>query len=307
VKVLLTGGHGMVGRNLREHPGVAQWDLRAPSRAELDLADFDATQSYLRSWTPDVVIHAAGKVGGIQANLAAPLDFLVQNLDLGRNVVLAARAAGVPRVVNLGSSCMYPPAAAQPFNESSLFTGSFEASNGGYGLAKATVARLCSYAMREDPALRYQTLVPCNLYGRHDHFEPERSHLVAAALAKVHAAKVEGHETVEIWGDGSARREFMYCGDLADAIVRFVQAPPPGDWDCLNIGMDAEHSVDDYYRAVAEVVGWHGRFVHSPSRPVGMLSKRIDTARQRQWGWSPRVSLEEGLALAYAFYLDSLP
>ena len=305
MKVLLTGGQGMVGRNLRQHPGVAHWDLRAPPRPELDLADFDATRSYLRSWKPDVIIHAAGKVGGIQANLAAPFEFLVRNLDLGRNIVLAARDAGVPRLVNLGSSCMYPPAAPIPFAESSLFTGAFESSNEGYGLAKATVARLCSYAMAEDPSLRYQTLVPCNLYGRHDHFEPERSHLLAAAIAKIHQAKVDALETVEIWGDGNARREFMYCGDLADAIVRFVEAP--GGWESMNIGVGAEHSVNDYYRAVAKVLGWQGRFVHSPSRPVGMLSKQIDIARQREWGWSPRVALEDGIALAYDHYLSRQP
>lgn len=295
----------MVGRNLLEHPRAARWDLRAPARAELDLSDFAATREYLRHWRPHVVVHAAGRVGGIQANLAAPVDFLVQNLDLGRNIVLAARAAGVRRLVNLGSSCMYPPSASIPFDESALLTGAFEPTNEGYGLAKATVARLCAYVRREDPALRYQTLVPCNLYGRHDHYEPASSHLVAAAIAKVHAAKRDGRDEVEIWGDGTARREFMYCGDLADAIVRFVEddAVP---WDWMNVGTGVEHTVDDYYRAVARAVGWSGRFVHDASRPAGAKSKRVAVDRQSAWGWAPRVGLDEGIALAYQAYLEQL-
>jgi GDP-L-fucose synthase len=302
VKVLLTGGSGMVGRNLIENPAASRWDLWSPTRAELDLSDFAATCDALRRWKPDVVIHAAGKVGGIQANLAAPVDFFVQNLDLGRNVVLAARAAGVSRLVNLGSSCMYPPSAPMPFQESSLLTGVFEASNEGYALAKVMVARLCSYVRRENPALRYQTLIPCNLYGRHDHFEADRSHLVAAALAKVHAAKVEGRDTVDIWGDGNARREFMYCGDLADAIVRFTE-DDTASWDCMNLGAGVDHSVNDYYRAIARVVGWSGRFVHELSRPEGMKAKIVSVERQEAWGWKPRVSLEEGLEKTYRFYL----
>jgi GDP-L-fucose synthase len=301
--VLLTGGSGMVGHNVAEFPAAADWKLVTPTSRELDLRDAQATADFVRKLKPDVVIHAAGRVGGIQANIAAPVDFLVTNLDLGRNIVMAARAAGVPRLLNLGSSCMYPREAANPLVESSVLHGELEPTNEGYALAKIAVARLCQYASRENPALSYKTLIPCNLYGPHDKFDPKHSHLVPAIIHKVHTAKAQSLPEVEIWGDGSARREFMFAPDLADAIWRAVASFDTLP-DMMNVGVGRDHSVNDYYRIAARVIGWDGRFVHDTSKPAGMRQKLVSIERQTAWGWAPRTGLEEGIRATYNHYLS---
>lgn len=301
--VLLTGGSGMVGRNVIEFPAASGWKVVAPTSSELDLRDAQATADFVRKLRPDVVIHAAGRVGGIQANIAEPVDFLVTNLDLGRNIVMAARAAGVPRLLNLGSSCMYPRNADNPLAESQVLQGELEPTNEGYALAKIAVARLCQYVTREQPTLSYKTLVPCNLYGPHDKFDPKHSHLVPAIIHKVHVARVQQLPEVEIWGDGTARREFMFAPDLADAIWRAVERFDSLP-DMMNVGVGADHSVNDYYRIAAQVIGWKGRFVHDMTKPAGMRQKLVSVERQTSWGWAPRTSLEEGIRATYQHYLS---
>lgn len=302
-KLLLTGGGGMMGRNILEHPLAREWQLLAPRRGELDLADFAAVRAYFMRERPDAVIHAAGRVGGIQANLAQPVDFLVQNIDVGRNVILAAREVGVQRLLNLASSCMYPRAAVNPLTEDLVLKGELEPTNEGYALAKIFATRLCEYIRRETPSLQYKTLIPCNLYGRHDKFSPEHSHLVPAIIHKLHVAKTTGAGTVDIWGDGTARREFMYAGDAADATLRAladIDTLP----DTMNIGLGHDHTINDYYAIAAGVIGWQGRFVHDTSKPVGMKQKLVSTARQSAWGWSPSTALDQGIRMAYSYYLE---
>lgn len=302
-RILLTGGRGMVGQNILEHPKAGDWDFVAPSSRELDLTDFAATRKFMAQIQPDAVIHSAGRVGGIQANIANPVDFLVTNVDLGRNVILAAREAGVTQLLNLASSCMYPRAAANPLPESLILQGELEPTNEGYALAKIFATRLCEYIAREKPGFHYKTLIPCNLYGRHDKFDPRHSHLIPAIIHKVHQAKMQGAETVDIWGDGSARREFMYAGDLADAVLRALSdfESVPG---LMNIGLGHDFTINEYYAAAAKVIGWNGRFVHDLSKPVGMKQKLVDDARQRSWGWVPVTTLQAGIAKAYQFYLQ---
>lgn len=301
-KVLLTGGRGMVGKNILEHSTTRDFDFLAPTSTDLDLRDFARTQDYFSKHAPDFVIHTAGLVGGIQANMARPVDFLVENVDLGRNVIMASRSAGVKKILNLSSSCMYPRNAENPLTEDLILKGELEPTNEGYALAKIFALRLCEYLHREDASLQYKTFIPCNLYGRFDKFDPKHSHLIPAIIHKVHLAKVNNEKTVEIWGDGTARREFMYAGDLADAILRAIsnfESTP----DLMNIGLGHDYSINKYYEAVAEVVGWHGEFVHDLSRPVGMKQKLVSIERQKKWGWSANTSLEEGISKAYNFYL----
>jgi GDP-L-fucose synthase len=302
-RLFITGGGGMVGRNLREHPAIAAWDVLAPGRAELDLTDAAALRCWLADNRPDAVIHSAGLVGGIQANMARPVDFLTVNAAIGQNVILSARDAGVTRVLNLASTCMYPRNAGGALTEELVLGGELEPTNEGYAIAKILATRLCQYVRREDPSLHYKTLIPCNLYGRHDKFDPGYSHLVPAVIHKVHEAKRTGADTVEIWGDGTARREFLYAGDLADAALRALDdiAAIP---DLMNVGLGHDHSINDYYGTVAEIVGWSGRFVHDLTRPVGMKRKLSDIARLRDWGWQAPTSLQEGLRRTYDFYLE---
>ena len=301
-RLFLTGGQGMVGRNLRDHAGIARWKVLAPSRAELDLSDAALLRDWMLRHRPDAVVHAAGLVGGIHANMAAPVRYLAENARIGLNVIEAARAARVPVLINLSSSCVYPRDLGQGLTEERILSGPLEPTNEGYALAKIMAMRLVEYATREDPGLRWHTLIPCNLYGPHDKFDPDRSHLIPAIIDKLHRAHASGSETVEIWGDGEARREFMYAPDLAEAILRALERPdalPP----VMNVGPGDDHSINDYYRIAAEAIGWQGRFVHDLTRPVGMLRKLLDVSRQTAWGWAPRTSLRDGISATYAHYL----
>lgn len=293
----------MVGQNILENPGARDWEFIAPSSKELDLTDYAATLAFVKATRPEAVIHCAGRVGGIQANIAHPVDFLVTNLDLGRNIILASRAAGVSKLLNLASSCMYPRNAPNPLGEELILQGELEPTNEGYAIAKIFATRLCQYIQRETPGLHYKTLIPCNLFGRHDKFSPTHSHLIPAIIHKVHQAKSRGLASVEIWGDGSARREFMYAGDLADATLKalreFNQIP-----DLMNIGLGTDYSIQDYYTCAASVIGWSGTFDYDTTKPVGMKQKLVAVDKQRQWGWMPQTSLRDGIQKAYHYYLQ---
>lgn len=305
MRIMITGANGMVGKNLLEHAGMEQHEVLAPFRAELDLFDYAAVEQYLLRMRPDLVIHTAGKVGGIQANMREPVDFLLENLDMGRNVVGAARKSGVKRLINLASSCVYPRNAPNPLSEDCILTGELEPTNEGYALAKIAISRLCQYISSQDPVYQYKTLFPCNLYGRWDKFDPAHSHLIPAILHKLHLAVVNGCDEVEIWGDGLARREFMCSADLADCLVqavgRFDSLPP-----LMNVGLGRDYAINEYYEIAAEVVGYRGRFYHDLSKPVGMKQKVVDIERLSRWGWQPNISLLDGLISTYEFYTANL-
>ena len=303
-RVLITGGSGMVGKNLLEHPLAEEYEVLSPTSNELNLSDFETLNRYLISQQPDLIVHAAGKVGGIQANINDPVGYLDQNLLIGRNIIIAALQNGVKNFLNLGSTCMYPRGAANPLSETAILTGSLEPTNEGYALAKIMTSKLCDYITRQNSSLNYKTIVPCNIYGRFDKFSPHNSHLIPAIIHKIHAAKIAGSEAVEIWGDGNARREFMYAGDLSSAIwkaVAEIQCIP----SLFNCGLGYDYSINQYYAAVSEVIGWNGNFVHNLDKPVGMMRKLSDISLQRAWGFSPATALSEGLRQTYAYYLDN--
>jgi GDP-L-fucose synthase len=252
---------------------------------------------------PDLVIHAAGRVGGIQANMAHPVDFLDSNNVIGRNVIMGSWKEGVRNLINLGSTCMYPAAAPNPLSEDMILTGSLEATNEGYALAKIMAMRLCDYINREDPKARFKTLIPCNLFGPHDKFDPKHSHLLPAIIHKVHQAKIEGAPNVEIWGNGIARREFMYAPDLADAVFQAatdIETCP----ELINIGLGHDFTINEYYSEVADVIDWQGQFTHDLTRPVGMDQKLCDNRRATEWGWSAPTSLHVGIEETYKFYCE---
>lgn len=301
--LLLTGSSGLVGRNILEHPSAADWDILTPSSRELDLTDAGAVTDYVAAYKPDLVIHAAGQVGGIQANMAHPVAFLERNMAMGRNIIMAAYRSGVRQFLNLASTCMYPRTAENPLREDMILTGELEPTNEGYALAKIMATRLCQYIRREDATAQYKTLIPCNLFGRHDKFDPKHSHLLPAIIHKVHLAKQSGEPTVEIWGDGTARREFMYAGDLADAVMKAaadIDALP----ELMNCGLGHDHTINVYYRAVADVIGWDGEFAHDLSKPIGVKQKLCAIDRQSKWGWSAPTSLRDGIKATYEFYLN---
>lgn len=304
-RILLTGGSGMVGRNLLGSTGAAKFEISAPKSKEVDLLDYKQTLDHMRQFKPDMIIHAAGLVGGIQANIENPFSFLVDNLDLGRNVVMAAREAGVPRLMNLGSSCMYPRDIDTPLSEGMVLTGELEPTNEGYALAKIAVARMCRYLSAQDDRFDYKTLIPCNLYGPFDKFDPVRSHLIPAIILKVHQAKADNLASVEIWGDGSARREFMFAGELVDfiwhAMDRFETLP-----DLLNVGKGQDHSILEYYQSVAKVLGWEGEFTFDLDKPVGMKRKLVSTELLGKTGWQSTASLDEGIRETYRYFQENV-
>lgn len=302
MRLLITGGKGMVGSNLA-HGLAEEHEVWAPGRDELDLMDAGSVRAGVARFAPELVVHAAGRVGGIAANAAANSLFLHENTVMGLNLLEAARLGGVPRVLNLGSSCIYPRDRETPLTEADLLTGHLEPTNEGYAVAKIAVLKYAEMLRHDDPRCDYKTAIPCNLYGPGDHFQPPRSHMVPSAIRKIEDARREGAATVEIWGDGTARREFMYVGDLVDFVAAAIRR-----WDTLpelvNVGLGRDHTIDEYYEAVAEVVGWHGTFVHDESRLVGMKRKLLDVGLARSWGWEAPTSLVDGLRRTYEHYLE---
>lgn len=304
MKILLTGSSGMVGRNICDYAlKFSQYELLAPSSKELNLLDKAAVDLYIDSYKPDMIIHAAGIVGGIQANIENPVKFLHENSLMGQNIVLSAYQAGIKKLINLGSSCMYPRNAQNPLVEESILTGELEPTNEGYALAKIVTAKLCEYISRTNIDYQYKTLIPCNLYGKYDKFDPIKSHMIPAAIRKIHQAKIENVMSVDIWGDGLARREFMYAEDLADAIFfaldHLVELP-----NMVNVGLGFDYTINEYYEYIAKVVNYQGKFKHDISKPVGMKQKLVNVDKLQQLGWVHKFSLAEGLEKTYQYYLN---
>ena len=306
MRVLLTGGTGLLGRSLQRVLAgrCAGWELDAIGSANLDLCDQRAVRTWFESRRYDLVIHAAGTVGGIRANIAHPTMFLAQNALMNTLVIEEARRSGVRNLLFLGSSCMYPKDLAGLLDENTMLTAPLEPTNEGYALAKILSTRHCD-AIAKEYGLAYRTVVPCNLYGPDDHFDEERGHLVASALFKVHRAKVKGIESVVIWGDGQARREFLFVDDLADFMVshgdRLDNLP-----SMINVGVGIDHAVNEYYNLAAEVVGFTGRFEHDLSAPVGMHRKLMDVSRANSLGWTAKTQLIDGMRSAYCGMLAQL-
>jgi GDP-L-fucose synthase len=305
MRILVTGSAGMVGRNVKEAPGAAAHEVLAPVRRELDLSNRAQVLDYVRDKKPDMIIHAAGRVGGITANMSAQVEFLIENFDLGRNIIAAAMQVGVPRLLNLGSSCMYPRAAENPLRESQILTGEFEPTNEGYAIAKVAALRLCMYINRERQGLSYKTFIPCNLYGPYDKFDVAVAHMLPAVIARLDEAARRGDAVAQIWGDGTARREFLYAGDLANAIWRAVETFDSVP-EVMNVGPGYDCTINEFYAAIAETVGFTGRFVHDLSKPVGMQRKLMEVSRMTEWGFAPSHSLAEGLALTYRYYREQV-
>jgi GDP-L-fucose synthase len=303
-KVLICGASGMVGSNLVEN-APPHFELIMPRSDELNLLDYENTFGYLKESMPDLIIHAAGIVGGIQANIQQPVKFLLENTDMGRNIVWAAFQLNIRAFINLGSSCMYPRDAKNPLTEDMILKGELEPTNEGYGLAKILTQRLCAYITRQYPEFKFNTIIPCNIYGRFDSFNPGKSHMVPAAILKVHNAVRANEKNVEIWGDGSVRREFLYAGDLAEMIWYLAEnfSAMPG---LMNLGLGHDYTINEYYRAISEVLGFQGEFSHDLSKPVGMKQKLVDITRQTDLGLKARHNLHDGIRKTYEYYLTTI-
>ncbi len=304
-KILITGSNGMVGKNILEFEKSKNYIFLTPSSKELNLLDRNSVDTYIKVNQPDIVIHCAGIVGGIQANMANPVKFLVENTQMGLNIIMSAYENGIKDFINMSSSCMYPKDAKNPLSEELILKGELEPTNEGYAIAKVTSTRLCEYINKEDETCQYKTIIPCNLYGRYDKFDPKHSHMLPAVIKKIHEAKINNQTTLDIWGDGEARREFMYAEDLADftyyAIENFEKMPQN-----INVGLGHDYTINEYYKAITEVIGYEGKFVHDLTKPVGMKQKLIDDSKLQEFGWKYKTSLKNGIEKIYNYYLKEV-
>lgn len=293
----------MVGRNLLDHPLASKFSILSPSRDEVDLFSKLAIGTFLEAKRPDLIVHSAGKVGGIKANIRDPAGFFQQNLVMGMNLLEVARDTGVSRIINLGSTCMYPREAKNPIVEECILTGRLEPTNEGYALAKISVQRLGAYMSAESHEFKVKTLIPCNLYGPYDKFDEVNAHLIPAIIRKLHTAVANGDKYVSIWGDGKTRREFMYAQDLAALIwmacERFDDLP-----NLMNAGVGRDYSVTEYYEAARRVIGFKGDFTHDLSQPTGMRQKLASSSRVNEWGWKASTDLDDGLRKTYQYFKE---
>lgn len=273
------------------------------ARSELDLLRQSDVETWIARQRIDAVFLAAATVGGILANVTRPGEFLYENLVIGTNVIHAAKCAGVQKLLFLGSSCIYPRLAEQPMREEALLTGTLEPTNEGYAIAKIAGIKLCA-AYRRQYGCDFVSVMPANLYGPGDRYEAERGHVVAALILKIHAAKMANSPTVELWGSGKPKREFLFTEDLADACV-FVMKNY-SDECFLNVGTGCEMSILELAESIARVVGWKGIFTFDPSKPDGMPRKVMDGSRLRALGWNAQTPFEEGLRQTYDWYLQNV-
>ena len=305
-RIMVTGGGGMVGSALvarLRRDGYT--NIIAPSSRELDLRDQGATLKFFTETPIDYVFHLAGHIGGIGASVTYPVEFLYENILIATHAIHAARVARVKKLLFLSSSCVYPRECKQPMAEEDILTGPFEPTNEGYSIAKIAAMKLCQYS-NEQYGTNFLNLMPCNLYGYGDHFEPERSHVVSALIYKFHRAKQQKLPSVEIWGTGTTRRELLFIEDMVDALLHFmakVDAKDIGTF--VNIGSGEDIAIRDLAHTIKDLVGYQGELTFNTEKPDGMPRKLMDISRARALGWKPKVGIEEGLRLTYDWYLKN--
>jgi GDP-L-fucose synthase len=303
-RVWVAGHTGMVGQALVRRLADEPVDVVTATSSEVDLIDQTATRDWVARTRPDVAIIAAARVGGIEANRTQQAQFLHDNLMIATNAIEAARRAGVTKVVMLGSSCIYPRDAAQPLREDALLTGPLEPTNEGYAIAKIAALEL-GRMYRRQYGLDCISVMPCNLYGPGDSFDPEHSHVMAALLRKVHQAAVDDLDEVEIWGTGTPRREFLHVDDLADAVVHLTRTYS-GETH-VNVGTGSDVTIRELAEQLAAAFGWEGLLRFDTTRPDGTPRKLLDVTRLHELGWDRARPLEQGLRDVIDWYVTDGP
>lgn len=309
--IFVAGHQGMVGAAIVRRLQALEYSqiLTAPHR-ELDLLDQRAVQAFFNGHAIDHVVLAAAKVGGIQANSTFPADFIYQNLMIQANVVQAAHDHGVQRLLFLGSSCIYPRLATQPMREDALLTGTLEPTNEPYAVAKIAGIKLCESFNRQY-GRDYRSVMPTNLYGPGDNFNPENSHVIPALMRRFHEAKLGGVPQVVVWGSGTPRREFLHVDDMAAACVHVMEldtteycARTQPMLSHINVGTGQDVTIRELAETIARVVGYQGEVEFDPSKPDGTPRKLLDVSLLHQLGWQAGVPLEQGLQDTYAWFVS---
>ena len=306
-KIFIAGHRGLVGsailRAVQARADAGDpWEVVTRSRRELDLLDAGAVRAFLLAERPGYVVIAAAKVGGIKANNDFPVDFLLDNLKIQNNLIESSYAAGVGKLLFLGSSCIYPKFAPQPIHEESLLTGSLEPTNEPYALAKIAGIKLCQ-AYRRQHGADFISAMPTNMYGPYDNFDLQTSHVLPAMIHKFHLAKAANKSSVTLWGTGSPRREFLHSEDLAAACLVLLEnysAP-----EHINIGSGYDVTIKELAETVREAVGYRGEIEWDTTQPDGTPRKLMDNSRMRALGWEPEIALADGIRDAYRWFLEN--
>ncbi|WP_373636864.1 GDP-L-fucose synthase family protein [Yoonia sp. BS5-3] len=310
MRIFVAGHNGMVGGAiLRQLQTDDRVTLLTATRAELDLTNQAAVHEFMQDQKPDQVILAAARVGGIMANNTYPASFIAENLMIATNVITSAYAAGVQKLLQLGSSCIYPRDAAQPITEDALLTGTLEPTNEPYAIAKIAAIKLCESYNRQY-GTDYRSIMPTNLYGPGDNFHLENAHVLPALMRRFHDAARQGLDHVTLWGTGTPRREFLHVDDMAAASV-FVMGLPGDAYENhtepmqshINIGTGEDIAIRELAELIAETVGFQGEIRCDTSKPDGTPRKLLDTSTINRLGWTPKINLRAGIASTYEWFL----
>ncbi|MEZ5324400.1 MAG: GDP-L-fucose synthase [Verrucomicrobiales bacterium] len=302
-KVFVAGHRGMVGKALmRKLESRGDVSILTAGRDQLDLLDQRAVGDFLEAEKPEIVLVAAARVGGIHANRTYPAEFIYDNLMIASNLVHASWKTNVQRLLFLGSSCIYPKMAPQPMPEDCLLSSPLEATNEAYAIAKIAGLKLCQH-YRAQYGVMFHSAMPTNLYGPGDNYHPENSHVIPGIIRRFHEAKVNGAESVTIWGTGKPRREFLHVDDLAEACLHLLTVENPPDW--INVGSGEDQSIFELATLIAEVVGFRGNILLDLSKPDGTPRKLMDITKLQKLGWKPKIALRDGLKGAYQDFLTT--
>ena len=302
-KVWVAGASGMVGGAMVRRLASEDCKILTPSHRELDLIDQAAVNQWLAANKPDVVVIAAATVGGILANSTRPAEFIYNNIAIESNIIAAAHQNNVEKLLFLGSACIYPREATQPMAEEALLTGPLEPTNEWYAIAKIAGIKMCE-AYRQQYGCDFISAQPNNLYGPGDNFDLESSHVIPALIHKAHIAKINGNQTMPIWGSDQVFREFLHVDDCADALVHLIKYYSGAIH--VNMGTGKEVTIKELAEIIAKVIGFEGELEFDTSKPDGSPRKLLDSSRMQRLGWTSTTSLEAGLATTYQWFLENI-